>query len=226
MFKTTHRALEKTGHRCIFVNEFTSLPYEFLAAIVYNNAAEEIFLVGDVKQTKVLEPDGGMHIGNHIDLSGLSRHLLCVNFRNPKDVVAFFLMRLLLILKLKGVLKFWTLEICQKLLPLGRHFPSKVQNCFVIHHLQQYAQIKVALVRLGFYISMVLMPRLCLLSCSWLVLLGIQRSCITCQMVQPAHKCLFQSWICQSSFIPICRLGWLFQMNHLLNMFLLIKLLI
>lgn len=42
-FKTTHRAMETKGHARIFVDEFTSFPYEFLACVVQNNAADEVF---------------------------------------------------------------------------------------------------------------------------------------------------------------------------------------
>nr|QWC36506.1 polyprotein [Bemisia tabaci beny-like virus 6] len=87
-FKTTHRAMEVTGCKRIFVDEFTSMPYEYLACIAYNNGAEEVILVGDDKQTKVQEPDEGMYIGNHINLSALCTHTLLVNFRNPADTVA------------------------------------------------------------------------------------------------------------------------------------------
>lgn len=87
-FKTAHRAMETRGCRRIFVDEFTSMPYEFLACVAEVNGAEEIFLVGDTKQTKVLEPTEGLYIGNHINLSELSNHVLNVNFRNPKDTVA------------------------------------------------------------------------------------------------------------------------------------------
>lgn len=87
LFKTTHRALETTGRKRIFLDEFTSMPYEFLAVAVHNNAAETVFLVGDTKQTKVQEPEEGTYIGSRIDMSKVSRHELKVNFRNPKLTV-------------------------------------------------------------------------------------------------------------------------------------------
>jgi len=87
-FKTQHRGINTAGHRRIFVDEFTSFPYEFLAVIAYRNGCDEIILVGDERQTKVIEPDEGLYIGNHIDLESLSTHELLVNFRNPKDVIA------------------------------------------------------------------------------------------------------------------------------------------
>lgn len=56
-FKTQHRAMETRGFQRLFVDEFTSFPYEYLACIAYLNAAEEVYLVGDDKQTKIREPD-------------------------------------------------------------------------------------------------------------------------------------------------------------------------
>lgn len=88
VFKTTHRAMESRGCTRIFVDEFTSLPYEFLACIVQLNGAKEVYLVGDDKQCNVIEPDEGMFIGNYIDLEKLEMHELLCNFRNPPDAVA------------------------------------------------------------------------------------------------------------------------------------------
>lgn len=87
-FKTQHRGMETRGFRRIFVDEFTSFPYEYLAAIVYLNAAEEVFLVGDDKQTRIREPDEGLYIGGRVPLDNISCHTLLVNFRNTPDVVA------------------------------------------------------------------------------------------------------------------------------------------
>lgn len=88
MFKTTHRAMESRECRRIFADEFTSMPYECPACIAEVNDAEEIFLVGDKKQTKAQEPGERIYISNHIDLTKLSTHILLVNFRNPQDTVA------------------------------------------------------------------------------------------------------------------------------------------
>ncbi|KAK9752434.1 Viral (Superfamily 1) RNA helicase [Popillia japonica] len=88
LFKTTHRTMETRGCSRIFVDEFTSMPYEYLACIVELNGAKNVYLVGDVKQTKVREPDEGMYIGNYIDLDSLNTHTLVKNFRNPQDIVA------------------------------------------------------------------------------------------------------------------------------------------
>nr|UNY47209.1 MAG: ORF1 [Benyviridae sp.] len=88
LFKTTHRAMSTRGCARIFVDEFASMPYEYLACIVELNGATDVYLVGDTKQSKVREPDEGMYIGNYIDLATMDTHTLVYNFRNPKDTVA------------------------------------------------------------------------------------------------------------------------------------------
>lgn len=55
---------------------------------MFLNATEEVFLVGDDKQSRLREPDEGFYIGNRIPLTNLSTHTLLVNFRNPPDTVA------------------------------------------------------------------------------------------------------------------------------------------
>nr|QPL17790.1 replicase [Pistacia ribo-like virus] len=87
-FKTIHRAVETKAYKRIFLDEFTAFPYEYLCAVVENNACEEVYLVGDHKQTRIKEPEEGKCILNHIDLTKLSTHELLVNFRNPPDTVA------------------------------------------------------------------------------------------------------------------------------------------
>lgn len=87
-FKTQHRSVSGVGFRRLFIDEFTSFPYEFLATAAYNDRPEIIYLCGDDRQTKTQEPDEGLYIGNYIDLTKLSTHELLVNFRNPPDVVA------------------------------------------------------------------------------------------------------------------------------------------
>lgn len=77
-----------SGFSNIFLDEFTCFPYEYLASIVYNNAAEDLYLVGDLKQTCVKEPNEGIYIGNRIKLEVYPTHSLLVNFRNPPDTVA------------------------------------------------------------------------------------------------------------------------------------------
>jgi hypothetical protein len=87
LFQTIHRGLETRGRSIIFVDEFTSLPFEYLKMVAYLNGAEDIYIVGDDKQTHVREPEEGQYIGNHIDLSELPVHTICRNYRNPRDVV-------------------------------------------------------------------------------------------------------------------------------------------
>lgn len=88
-YKTFHTALGERNKERVFVDEFTCYPYELLAALLYNVGAKEVFLVGDDKQTRVLEnQDEGVYVGDKIDLTRLSTHELLVNFRNGRDVVA------------------------------------------------------------------------------------------------------------------------------------------
>lgn len=82
--------METRGYQRIFVDEFTSISYEFLACVVFLNAAEEVYLVGNDRQTKIREPDEGMYIGNHLLLSHMSTHTSLVNFRNPHPTLSRF----------------------------------------------------------------------------------------------------------------------------------------
>lgn len=86
-FKTPHRAVCEAGRAIIFVDEFPAFPYELLACAVANCAARTVYLVGDIKQTKIREPDEGMCAVNHIDFANVQTHTLEKNFRNPKDAV-------------------------------------------------------------------------------------------------------------------------------------------
>jgi len=88
-FATNHRLLEKRGFAVMGGDEFTSFPYQYLAIAAFLNQAEVIYLVGDVKQTRIREGEGeGMYIGNYIPLDKLRKHTLFKNFRNPQDAVA------------------------------------------------------------------------------------------------------------------------------------------
>lgn len=87
VFKTTHRALDLTGRRNIFVDEFTAFDYRYLACSVYRNTAENVWLAGDLKQTGIKDEEG-LAIRKRIDVEELSTHELVYNFRNPPKVVA------------------------------------------------------------------------------------------------------------------------------------------
>lgn len=56
----------------------------------YSHTAEEVYLVGDDRQTKIREPDEEMYIGNHLLLSHMSTHTSLVNFRNPHPTLSRF----------------------------------------------------------------------------------------------------------------------------------------
>jgi hypothetical protein len=74
----------------MYVDEFTSLPYEWLAIAAQKLALKRIVLVGDLSQCNTIEGVEGMANINHID--GLAEgkirtHLLKRNFRNPSGIV-------------------------------------------------------------------------------------------------------------------------------------------
>jgi len=85
-FATVHRGLETRCVSTIFIDEFTSLPMEYIKMVIAVNKAEDIFIVGDTKQTQVTESEG-TYIGDEIDIDALPKHTLLRNFRNPKDTV-------------------------------------------------------------------------------------------------------------------------------------------
>jgi hypothetical protein len=85
-FATVHRGLETRCVSTIFIDEFTSLPMEYIKMVIAVNKAEDIFIVGDTKQTQVTESEG-TYIGDEIDINSLPKHTLLRNFRNPKDTV-------------------------------------------------------------------------------------------------------------------------------------------
>lgn len=86
-FKTNHRALMLTSANVVYVDEFTSMDYRFLAIIMYNTDADEVVLVGDHSQCRI-QQDEGVYIGDRINMDALDTHTLVVNFRNPADIVA------------------------------------------------------------------------------------------------------------------------------------------
>lgn len=87
-YKTTHRATTTVGHRRVFLDEWTSFPYETLCIVLHNNNAEELFLVGDEKQCKLRDGMEGMYIGKNMPIGEFPTHQLVRNFRNPRDTVA------------------------------------------------------------------------------------------------------------------------------------------
>nr|DAF42465.1 TPA_exp: replicase [Dactylorhiza hatagirea beny-like virus] len=84
---TQHAAFTALNHPRIFVDEYTAMPYEFLAVIVNNCAAEEVFLVGDHRQVHLINEVEGVSISSKVDLGSLRSHELVRNYRNPKDAV-------------------------------------------------------------------------------------------------------------------------------------------
>lgn len=89
VYKTEHTALSERNRKRIFVDEFSSYPYELLVVLLYVTGCEEVYLFGDTKQSKVVQGNGeGVYIGDKIDLSRLDTHHLLCNFRLPLDAIA------------------------------------------------------------------------------------------------------------------------------------------
>lgn len=85
-FKTVHRAMLERNRSAIYIDEFTSLPFEFIKCVAYLCSAEDVFLVGDEKQSRVRSHEG-QYIFDYIDPELLPKHTLLRNFRNGQDVV-------------------------------------------------------------------------------------------------------------------------------------------
>nr|UTQ48852.1 replication-associated protein [Monilinia fructicola beny-like virus 1] len=84
-FKTMHRAIgDMEPRRRCYVDEVSSLPYEFLAVSAYLGQFQEVFLVGDWKQTAVMANEG-TRIDKRINCD--NAHVLRKNFRNTLDTI-------------------------------------------------------------------------------------------------------------------------------------------
>jgi len=88
-FATTHRGLLQPTCRAMYIDEFTSLSWDYIRLAVYITNPEVVYIVGDIGQTTVREGVEGRYIGNYVDVASLPRHTLLRNFRNGKDVVAY-----------------------------------------------------------------------------------------------------------------------------------------
>lgn len=88
LFKTTHKAMEALGRQILIVDEWTSLDWRVLLICARNNGAKKIYLCGDEGQSRIRKNEGE-YIGDHLPQDrNLTTHTLCVNFRNPKYIVA------------------------------------------------------------------------------------------------------------------------------------------
>ncbi|AVD98637.1 putative replicase P1 protein [Red clover RNA virus 1] len=86
-FATQHQAMLALNHSRIFVDEYTAFPYEILCVIVNNCATHEVFLVGDHRQTSLINEVEGISIASKIPIHKIREHELIKNFRNPSDAV-------------------------------------------------------------------------------------------------------------------------------------------
>nr|QOX06057.1 RNA-dependent RNA polymerase [Lentinula edodes beny-like virus 1] len=84
-FKTNHRAISDMEAKTrFFVDEFGSMTYEFLAVAAYLGQPEMVYLIGDLKQTKVLASEGIL-ISDRIPCK--KAHTLVKNFRNTTGTI-------------------------------------------------------------------------------------------------------------------------------------------
>nr|BAS04359.1 polyprotein [Lentinula edodes ssRNA mycovirus] len=84
-FKTNHRAIsDMEAKKRFFVDEFGSMTYEFLAVAAYLGQPELVYLIGDLKQTKVLASEGIL-ISNRVPCK--KAHVLIKNFRNTTGTI-------------------------------------------------------------------------------------------------------------------------------------------
>lgn len=86
-FATQHQAMLALNHSRIFVDEYTAFPYEILSVIINNCATHEVFLVGDHRQTSLINEVEGISIPSRIPIGQIREHELVKNFRNPCDAV-------------------------------------------------------------------------------------------------------------------------------------------
>nr|AQM49941.1 replicase [Agaricus bisporus virus 13] len=84
-FKTLHRAMaDHRSCRRMFVDECSSVPYEFLSVLVYLYQPDEVILVGDFKQSKTTGAEGTC-LDRRLNVQG--SHYLKKNFRNNEAVI-------------------------------------------------------------------------------------------------------------------------------------------
>lgn len=86
-YMTQHAAMSALNHDRVFVDEYTAFPYECLAVILFNCGASEVILVGDHRQTALINEVEGVSIESKINLTDLREHELIKNYRNPSDAV-------------------------------------------------------------------------------------------------------------------------------------------
>lgn len=83
-FKTLHRGFLMGAKKRLHVDEYTAIPYEYLASVVFLCGADEVFFWGDEKQTGTRLSEG-IPIKTKFDLT--KGHVLYHNFRNNDATV-------------------------------------------------------------------------------------------------------------------------------------------
>lgn len=86
-FATTHRGLKLGMCKRLFIDEFTALDWRYIKLVIQLCSPDEVIIVGDTNQTGVRDGEEGVNISSVVDIAGLPRHQLMVNFRNQPDTV-------------------------------------------------------------------------------------------------------------------------------------------
>uniref|UniRef100_A0AAU7PEV3 RNA-dependent RNA polymerase n=1 Tax=Rhizoctonia solani beny-like virus 2 TaxID=2818417 RepID=A0AAU7PEV3_9VIRU len=85
---TIHKALiDLPVCDTLFVDEFTAMDWRYIKMLAIKLAPKRVYLVGDVRQTRIQEPQEGLYVGNHADIETMPTHKLIKNFRNPGPIV-------------------------------------------------------------------------------------------------------------------------------------------
>jgi hypothetical protein len=86
-FATTHRGLKLGLCKRLFIDEFTALDWRYIKMVIRLTCPDEVFIVGDTRQTGIRTGLEGIHVADAIDIDSLPRHRLLMNFRNGRDTV-------------------------------------------------------------------------------------------------------------------------------------------
>jgi hypothetical protein len=94
-FATTHRGLKLGLCKRLFIDEFTALDWRYIKMVIRLTSPDEVFIVGDTKQTGIRTGVEGINIQDAVRPDGelaividdLPRHQLMINFRNGRDTV-------------------------------------------------------------------------------------------------------------------------------------------
>jgi len=86
-FATTHRGLKLGLCKRLYIDEFTALDWNYIKLVIRLTSPDEVFIVGDTKQTGVRTGIEGVNIQDAVNIEELPCHKLMINFRNGRDTV-------------------------------------------------------------------------------------------------------------------------------------------